>query len=73
MIVDEKQLQKILKARCKEAGSQRAWAKQHKLEEAVVSRVDNGDRDFSDGILKALKAKRVGQYKVPEMHFEDIE
>jgi hypothetical protein len=67
MIVDGDKLQRILKARYKEAGSQRAWAKQHKLDESLVSRVVNGDRDFTDDILKALKAKRVGQYKVPEI------
>ena len=72
MVVTEKQLRKILKARCDEAGSQRAWAKQHGLEESVVSRVVNGDRGFTDVVLKALKATRVKQYEMAEMRFEDI-
>ena len=72
MVVTDKQLRKILKARCDEAGSQRAWAKKHGLEESVVSRVVNGDRGFTEIVLKALKATQVRQYEVPEMRFEDM-
>ena len=72
MVVTEKQLRKILKARCAEAGSQRAWAKRHGFDESLVSRVVNGDRGFTDDVLKALKATRVKQYEVPEMRFENI-
>jgi hypothetical protein len=72
MIFDDKRLRKIPKANPKEAGSQRAWAKRHKLDESLVSRVVNGDGDFTANNLKALKAKRFGQYKLPEMWFENI-
>jgi hypothetical protein len=62
MIIDDKQLRKFLKDRCKEAGSQRAWAEEHRQDETLVSKIINGDREFTDGILKALKAKRVKKY-----------
>lgn len=72
MIVTESQLRNYLRFKCKEAGSCAAWAKSKKLHPQQVSEVINGRRPFTVPTLKALKAKEVKNYKMPEMHFEDI-
>jgi hypothetical protein len=73
MVVTDKQLREHLQSLCKQAGSQRAWCKKHKIGASIVSDVINGRRDFTPAMLKVLKAKRLKHYEVPVMRFEDIE
>lgn len=51
-------LLKRLRRRIRRAGSQRAWAKEHRIDESVLSDVLNGRRDPSDRLCKALGVRR---------------
>ena len=58
-MITEKELLKILRKACKEAGSQRKWALDHKMSPAHVNDVLKGNRGPGDKILKALEYERV--------------
>ena len=47
---------------CEDESSQYQWATKHKLSPAYVSDVLRGKRDPGDGILKALKLKKIIRY-----------
>lgn len=52
-----------LRAACREAGSQKAWAQAHGLSEQFVSDAVNAKRPMSDSILAALGLLRVTVYR----------
>ncbi len=71
-IVTDKELRDRLRQLCKEAGSQKAFAKKRRISPSVLSDVINGRRDFPKSILKALKARRVVNYVKFELKFDDV-
>lgn len=52
----------LLRASCRMTGSQRAWAKKHKMSEAYVSQVLNRTRLPGPAIQRALGIRRVVEY-----------
>lgn len=54
----------ILRNKCKEAGGQSAFAKQHGVSVAYVSDVINGRKDPGPALLRAIGVKRVVTYEV---------
>jgi DNA-binding transcriptional regulator YdaS (Cro superfamily) len=55
---------KQLRAACKAAGGQQAWAERHGLSASYVSDVLNGRRDPGESILRALGLAKVVRYVV---------
>ena len=53
----------MLRAECEKLGSQRAFARRHKLSAAYVSDVLLGRRDPAEAICKALGIKRTVTFK----------
>ena len=53
------ELRKILRAACKEAGSQRKWALDNNISPAYVNDVLNGVREPAEKIGKALGYKKM--------------
>ncbi len=54
----------LLRAECEKAGSQRAWARRHKLSAAYVSDVLLGRREPAESICRALGLKRDMKFSV---------
>ncbi|MBR0651359.1 helix-turn-helix domain-containing protein [Roseomonas terrae] len=52
-----------LRAACREAGSQQAWAEKHGMSPQYVSDVLNAKRPIPDSILSALGLIRVTVYR----------
>lgn len=56
----------LIRRACREAGSQKAWAKQHNINEAFLSQVLRGEREPSPAILDPLGMERVVVYRKKE-------
>lgn len=58
----------MVRRACREAGSQKAWAAQHGINETFLSQVLRGEREPSSAILRPLGLERVVSYRrrVPE-------
>ena len=60
-ILDTNDIRQLLAAKCKEAGSQAAWAKAHSVSGQYVSDVLAGRREPGDAVLAGLGlVKQVG-------------
>lgn len=62
-MLTEWDVRKLLQDECEKAGSQKTWAKRHKLTGAYVSDVLSDRRQPGAAILAALKLQRVVLYK----------
>ena len=61
-LLDGVEVFKRLRAACKAAGGQGAWAERHGMSAAYISDVLNGRRDPGESILRALGLRRVVNY-----------
>lgn len=57
-VFDATDLLDILRVRCREAGSQKAWANQHHVSPAYVNDVLQGRREISDNFAALLGFER---------------
>lgn len=53
----------LIRRACREAGSQKAWAKRHGVNEAFLSQVLRGEREPSPAILEPFGLERVVIYR----------
>jgi hypothetical protein len=53
----------LIRRACKEAGSQKAWCKQHGIGEAFLSQVLRGEREPSPAILDIFDLEKVVSYR----------
>lgn len=53
----------LIRRACREAGSQKAWAKQHSINEAFLSQVLRGEREPSPSILDVFGLERIVSYR----------
>lgn len=61
--MDAELVRSMLKARCAEAGSQKAWAKEAGVSVQYVCDVLHGRREPGDAICSALGLRRVVTYE----------
>lgn len=59
----EADVRELLRKACEAAGSDRAWALEHKLSAQYVGDVKNGKRSIGPAILKALGLSAVTTYR----------
>ena len=59
----EDDVHQLITSLCDTAGSQAAWAKQHKMSPAYVSDVINRRRGLSKRMLKTLGIERIITYR----------
>ena len=70
---DAADLVDILRVRCREAGSQKAWAKKHGLSPAYVNDVLQGRREISDNFATMLGfERRVIFLNHDDVHREEV-
>jgi len=70
---DAADLVDILRVRCREAGSQKAWAKKHGLIPAYVNDVLQGRREISDNFATMLGfERRVIFLNHDDVHREEV-
>jgi hypothetical protein len=63
--LDTWELRDLLRTACEAAGSQQAWARQHKVSDSYVSDVLAGKKEPGESITSALGYKRAVVY-VPD-------
>ena len=58
-LFDDKGVVRLLRLEVERAGSTTAWAKNARINRTMVSRIVNGHRAPTPGIIKALKLRKV--------------
>lgn len=53
----------LIRRACREAGSQKAFCKQHRLNETFLSAVLRGEREPSPAILDVFGLERITEYR----------
>ena len=62
-MISTTEMRRLLREACKAAGSQRAWAKAHRMSDAYVSDCLAGRREPGDSIARALGYRPVTMYE----------
>ena len=69
-MISTDEMRRLLREACKAAGSQRAWAKAHRMSDAYVSDCLAGRRAPGDSIARALGYRPVTMYVPYRMKHE---